>query len=142
MSDQNRNHRNHSNHSEQSLPAQTTTIARDLSELLRLRFEHAKLELSEFFDKWTNNLLRNALAIAVVALGGIFLLTAAGLALGSLLGHAAWGMLIVGGALVLAGGVFALTRPKFIDTGDKKATVDPDVLEPMPPQGRPITEGP
>jgi hypothetical protein len=138
----NRNLNHQKNQTEQSLPAQTTTIARDLSELLRLRFEHAKLELSEFFDKWTNNLLRSAIAVAVAALGAIFMLTAAGLAIGGLLGHAAWGMLIVGGALVLAGGVFALTRPKFIDTGDNKATVDPEVLEPMAPQGRAITEGP
>lgn len=126
--------------SEERLPAQTTTVAREFAELVRLRFEHAKIELSEFLDKWINNLLRNAIAVTTAGIGAIFLLVAAALAIGTALGHAGWGMLIVGGALVLGAGVFAFTRPQLIEAGQKTATVDDEVLEPAPPRGRPVTE--
>lgn len=125
---------------DEPLPAQTTTVAREFAELVRLRFEHAKIELSEFLDKWINNLLRNAIALTVVGLGAIFLIIAAALGIGTALGHAGWGMLIVGGVLVLGGGVFAFTRPHFVEAGDKLATVDDTMLEPAPPRGRPATE--
>jgi len=126
--------------SDESLPSQTGTVAREFAELLRLRFEHAKIEMSEFLDKWINNLLRNAIALATAGIGALFMLIAAALGIGAALGHAGWGMLIIGGVLFASAGVFALTRPQFIDTGDKRATVSADVLEPMPPRGRPVSE--
>jgi hypothetical protein len=126
--------------SSQSLPEQTTTVARELADLLRLRFEHGKLELAEFLDKWVNRFVRNTVAAGTAGIGALFMLIAAALAIGDALGHLAWGMLIIGGGLTVVGGLFALMRPKLVDVGDKKATVNTKVLEPSPPRGRPVIE--
>lgn len=125
---------------EESLPTQTGAVAREFAELLRLRFEHAKIEISEFLDKWVNSLVRNALALGTAGVGGLFLLVAAALGIGTALGHAAWGMLIVGAVMLVGAGAFALTRPQFVETGDKRARVAADILEPVPPRGRPVSE--
>jgi hypothetical protein len=87
---------------------------RELAELLRLHFEASRSELSEYLEQWAKKALAGAtmmiITIVLAGLGGLFLLIAAVLAIGDALDHHAWGLLIVGGVLIVIGGAFGMTQ--------------------------------
>ena len=112
---------------EESLSDELSEVAR---EVVRLRSQLIKIEVLELVEQWLNRVVGSSAATALIGVGSLFMLVAAALAIGDALGHLGWGMLIVGGGVALAGGVFALVRPKLVDLGDKTAKVDTRMLEP------------
>lgn len=119
---------------------ETKAIGTDIVELVELRLQKSKIELEETLDAKLNDAAAAAILGVMAGLAGLFILIAASLGLGALLGHPAWGFLIVGLVLGLVGFVVYQSRPHLVSVGSKKARVDDGKLEPNAPKGQPRRE--
>jgi len=78
------------------LAEETRALVDDLADWVELKITLTRLEIEEQLNEALNRMASQAIA-GIIALFGVgFLSMALALALGSLLGHAAWGFLIVG----------------------------------------------
>lgn len=113
-------------------PSRTGEMADLTRDVVALRAELVKLEVLETAETWINRILRNGAVVSIVSVGALFMLIAAALGIGDALDHLGWGMLIVGGGVVVAGGVFAWVRPQLVELEDDVAEVKAERLEPPP----------
>jgi hypothetical protein len=113
-------------------------LANDLTSLIELRLKKVQIDVEERIDERVNKLSATAIFGALAALGGIFILVAVSFAIGALLGHPAWGFLIVGALLVIGGFAVRASQPHMINVGSKTAVIKADRLEPNAPQGTPV----
>lgn len=116
---------------------QTQALGEDVVSLVELRLKKTQIEVEEKLDEKANALVANAAMGVLLAVGGLFLLIAAALGLGDLLGHPAWGFVIVGVVLALSGFIVKKAQPDVVKVGDKKAVIEEKKLAPDAPQGRP-----
>lgn len=116
---------------------QTRGLSTDLTSLVELRIKKAQLDIEQRIDRKVNDVTVNLIFAVFAGLGGLFLLVALSLGIGALLGHPAWGFLIVGLLLAVTGFVLKKARPGLIDLGTKKAIVETKKLAPGAPQGQP-----
>jgi hypothetical protein len=105
------------------LTQHTVELKNDLMAWVDLKIKHVKLELEEKLDAQKKTIAIYA-AMAVFAIYGVtFLLVTVALFIGWLLGHAAWGFLVVTALLLgLAALLYAL-RGRLTSPGDKKMDV-------------------
>lgn len=114
-------------------------LGEDLLGWIDLRIQKEKIEVTEVINEKVNMAADMAIAGVLAALGGLFLLVAAALGLGHLLGHPAWGFLIVGAVFVVAGVIVFMTKPTLKDLR-KPGIVAEEHLSPNAPQGKPHLE--
>lgn len=119
------------------LVAEVRNLTTDAAELAELRLKKLQIEVEERIDDKVNRLVDNAITGVLLAIGGLWILVALSLGVGELLGHAAWGFLVVGAVLAVAGLVVKKAQPDLVEVGSKKAIVDEDHLEPGAPDGVP-----
>ncbi|PRP96938.1 phage holin family protein [Enhygromyxa salina] len=115
---------------EGSLPSEIAHVARDV---VVLRSELLKLDLLASAEKWIEPAIHKTIVAGFVGVGGLFVLIGAAMAVGVVLGHLGWGMLIVGAAVLGIGGVVAVVPPRPANADEKLAEVDADLLD-SPPQ--------
>jgi hypothetical protein len=116
----------------QRITEQTQGLVQDLTSWIELRIELARLEIEERIEARANDIALGVILAGLGALTGVFGLITVALALGALLGHAAWGFLIV---TVLLGVTLVVVRAA------QPELVQIDLSEPPPEEGEPSTNG-
>lgn len=114
-------------------------LGEDLLGWIDLRIQKEKIEVTEVLNQKVNLAADMALAGVLGGLGGFFLLVAAAIGIGTLLGNVGWGFLILGAVFTAAGGLFYLLKPTLKDLR-RPGIVKQERLAPNAPQGRPHPE--
>jgi uncharacterized membrane protein YqjE len=105
--------------------------------LVELRLRKIQIEVEEKIDAKTNAAVSTAIFAALGGLAAVFILVALALFIGTWLGNAAWGFLIVGVFLGICGAAVKMMNPHLVEIGSKKAVVEEKKLSPNAPQGEP-----
>lgn len=114
-------------------------LGEDLLGWVDLKIQKEKIEITEVINEKVNMAADMAIAGVLAGLGGLFLLVAAALGIGALLGHPGWGFLIVGALFVVLGLIVFKTRPTLKDLR-QPGLVAEQHLAPNAPQGKPHLE--
>lgn len=110
-------------------------LGEDLLGWIDLRIQKEKIELSEVVSEKVNVAADMAIAGGLAALGGFFLLIAAAIGIGTLLGNVGWGFLILGAVFVTVGLIFYVFKPTLKDLR-QPGVVKQESLAPNAPQGK------
>lgn len=110
----------------QRLAQHTHHLVEDLKRWVDLRIELAQMELEERVEAKANEIALGVVVAGVALLAVVFGLVTAALALGALLGHPAWGFLIVTALLALLAAVLRAARPELVQIGRGPAAPDVD----------------
>lgn len=111
-------------------------LGHDFLDWIDLKIQAERLKFFETLNEKVNLAADMAIAGVLASLGGFFLLVAAALGIGALLGHPGWGFLIVGAVFVVAGAIFYMTKPTLKDLR-KPAIVGEEHLASNAPKGEP-----
>lgn len=115
---------------------QTKALSQDISSLIELRLKKAQIDIEERLENKINTISADLIFAVLGGVAGLFILVAISLALGDLLGHAAWGFLVTGVVLAVTGFIIKKVRPNLVNIGDKTAVVKEENLSAGAPRGR------
>lgn len=114
-------------------------LGEDLLGWVDLRIEKEKIEVREMIHEKANLAVDMAIVGVLAAIGGLFLLVAAALGIGQLLGHPGWGFLVVGVVFAASAGLVYWLKPSLLELR-KPGIVAEEHLSPNAPQGKPHLE--
>ena len=89
-------------------------LVEDVKAWVELRMTLTQMDVEDRIDSRINRAVTGALVAAIGLLGLTFMLVAAALALGTLLGHRGWGFLLVGGILAVISLVLMAVKPRVV----------------------------
>lgn len=105
----------------QRIGQQTRGLVDDVKAWVELRMELTQIQVEDRVEERINEATSGVAVGLLGALGILFLLLAASMALGEWLGHLALGFLIVGGVIMLVTVVLHLMRPRFVQIGKQRS---------------------
>lgn len=98
----------------QRISTQTQSLVQEMKRWIDLRITLTKLEIRQEIEARQTEIKLLAATAIFGALGGFFMLVTIALALGALLGHPAWGFLIVTVLLLGMAGILLAVRPGLV----------------------------
>ncbi len=105
----------------QRIGQQTRGLIDDVKAWVELRMELTQIQVEDRVEERINEATSGVAVGLLGAVGLLFLLLAASIALGEWLGHLALGFLIVGGVILLITILLHLLRPKFVQIGKERS---------------------
>ncbi len=98
----------------QRLSRQTRSLVDDVKSWVELKMTLTQMEIEEKVDEKVNEAVNGAVIAAMFFMAAFFGLTAAALGLGHLLGHPAWGFLIVMALMLIGALILRAAKPKIV----------------------------
>ncbi len=103
------------------LSRETRGLVEDVKSWVELRMTLTQMDVEDRIDARLNRAIVGTVVAAVGFLGLTFALVAGALALGSWLGHVAWGFLIVAGLLLLITVLLVALKPRVVSVSGNNA---------------------
>ena len=105
----------------QRIGQQTRGLVDDVKAWVELRMELTQIQVEDRVEERINEATSGVAVGLLGALGILFLLLAASIALGEWLGYPALGFLIVGGVILLITIALHVLRPRFVQLGKERS---------------------